>query len=460
MGIFNKIMSDGSKPAKEIYFGDGLSFETGKFTKITVPDSHRSGHFWCFGTTRVGKTRMLENMVEEDIKKGYNVMVIDPKGDIELFSKISQVSIETGRKKDLMLLNPIFPQYSLKLNPLEYYYMIEELVAHVMSGVKTGKEPFFFNVGYEASTMAVQVAVYLAIKHKEINREASVLTFRDIMDITGRTGLEELVKQMTFVVTEDDEYGLRLLNDLKKIVDSPPDYYSKISSSLRVALMELTQGNIGQIIGNAKGNKVIERLENNEGLIFVVQTPSLLAQQAATTVGKVLLSMISALVGRKFSSGLKVSPPLCVYVDEAQSILYQGIEDIFAKAGGAGVWMHCFSQSVNQIYNVLGNQNAAKSILDNVNTKVFMKAPDEETATYVVKHFGQCNRFSPVLNTGGGNLSVKETTEDLLTPLSVLSLNKRQFFMTTYSGRYRGETRNVSEALLDIRFPKIENARH
>lgn len=457
MGLINTLKS--TKQEKEIYFGDGLNFETGDLCKIKVPDAYRSGHFWCFGTTRVGKTRMLENMVEEDIRKGYNVMVIDPKGDIELFSKITQIAIETGRKKDLMLLNPIFPQYSLKLNPLEYYYMIEEVVAHIMSGVKTGKEPFFFNVGYEASTITVQVAIYLAMRHKNLNSDKTKLTFRDIMDITARAGLEELVNQMTQAVADsDDGYGLRLLSDLQKIVESPPDYYSKISSSLRVALMELTQGNIGQVIGDVKGNKVIERLEKNEGLIFVIQAPSLLAQQAATTLSKVLLSMISALVGRKFSSGLKVTPPLCVYVDEAQSVLYNGIEDIFAKAGGAGVWMHCFSQSVNQIYNVMGNQNAAKSILDNVNTKVFMRAPDEETATYVVKHFGQFRRFTPVLNTGGGNLSVKESTEDVLSTLNILSLDKRQFFLMSYNGRYRGETRNVSEALLEIQFPKIENA--
>lgn len=453
------LLKKNAKQPKEIYFGDGLNFETGRLQKIVVPDANRSGHFWCFGTTRVGKTRMLENMVEEDIKKGYNVMIIDPKGDIELFSKITQIAIETGRKSDLMLLNPIFPSYSIKLNPLQYYYMIEELVAIVMSGVKTGKEPFFFNVGYETTTMAIQVALYLTMKHKEMNNDLSVLTFQDIMDITGRSGLEELVKQMQSAVTEEDAYGARLLADLSKITESPADYFAKISSSLRVALMELTQGNIGKVIGSAKENKVIERLENNEGLIFVVQAPSLLAQQAATTVGKVLLSMISALVGRKFVSGLKMQPPLCVYVDEAQSILYQGIEDIFAKAGGAGVWMHCFSQSVNQIYHVLGNEAAAKSILDNINTKVFMRAPDEETANYVVKHFGESKKFAPVLNTGGGNLSVREEVRDVLKKQNILSLQKRQFFMMTYEGRFRGETRNISEALLDIKFPKAENNR-
>jgi len=72
-------------------------------------DADRSGHFGCFGTTRVGKTRLIENIVEQDIRKGYNVVVIDPKGDTELFSKIVQVAAESGRLEEVMLLTPIYP---------------------------------------------------------------------------------------------------------------------------------------------------------------------------------------------------------------------------------------------------------------------------------------------------------------------------------------------------------------
>ena len=95
---------------------------------LRVPDSDRKGHSWCFGTTRVGKTRLLENIIEQDIRKGYSVVAVDPKGDIDLFSKITQIAVETGRIADLMLVTPIFPEYSAILDPLSSYYMPEELV--------------------------------------------------------------------------------------------------------------------------------------------------------------------------------------------------------------------------------------------------------------------------------------------------------------------------------------------
>jgi hypothetical protein len=44
--------------------------------------------------------------------------------------------------------------------------------------------------------------------------------------------------------------------------------------------------------------------------------------------------MVQSFVGRVFSSGRRVNPPLCLYIDECQNVLYYGIEDLFAKAGG------------------------------------------------------------------------------------------------------------------------------
>ncbi len=56
-------------------------------------------------------------------------------------------------------------------------------------------------------------------------------------------------------------------------------------------------------------------------------------------------------------------------MDEAQSLLYQGVEELFAKAGAAEVMVTAFAQSVNQIYAVMGEEYG-KSILDNTNNSL------------------------------------------------------------------------------------------
>ena len=278
--------------------------------EIIMPDSDRNGHFWCFGTTRVGKTRVMENMVEQDIRKGYSVVIIDPKGDVDLFFKVVQVAFEEGRQEELMLVTPIFPAFSAIIDPLSYYFMPEELVGHIVSGVEVGKEKFFYNVAYEISLIVVQALVLLA-------KNEGKLPLFNLNHVKNRISRSELEKLKSEIDTIDSEEAKQLSSDMQKILDSPPDYYGKVSSSLRVALMELTSGNIGKIIGKADENRFLKRLEEGRRVIMIVQLGSLITRKAAFTVGKVVISMIQSFVGRVFASGRKVSPPLCLYIDEA-----------------------------------------------------------------------------------------------------------------------------------------------
>ncbi len=392
---------------------------------LGFPDSFRRGHFWCFGTTRVGKTRTMEHIIEQDVRKGYSVVAIDPKGDIGLFSKITQLAIETGRHQDLMLITPVFPEYSAILDPLSSYYMPEELVAHITAGVAVGREPYFFGVAYEVSLVVVQALIMLA----EIAGITPSFNLNDIKNHISHQDLEKLKEKIDYIDTPEAE---QLSRDMQKILSTPADYYSKVASSLRVALTELTSGNVGKIIGKADENRFIKRLEQGKGIILVVQLGSLLTKRAAYTAGKVIISMIQAFVGRVYSSGKNVVPALVLHIDEAQSVLYQGIEDFFAKAGGAGVFIHGYCQSISQLHADVGEARA-NTILDNCNTKLFMRVPDAHTAFYVSEHLGEERKFSPIISLGGG-LSIRETEETRIKHTEVLNMAARELFLNTYSG--------------------------
>lgn len=413
---------------------------------LGFPDNFRKGHFWCFGTTRVGKTRLMEHIIEQDISKGYSVVAIDPKGDIDLFSKITQLADATSRLHDLMLITPIFPQYSAILDPLSSYYMPEELVAHITAGVAVGREPYFFGVAYEVSLVVVQALIMLA----EVNGTAPSFNLNDIKNHISHQDLERLKEQLDYINTPEAE---QLSRDMQKILSTPADYYSKVASSLRVALTELTSGNVGQIIGKADENRFIKRLEQGKGIILVVQLGTLLTKRAAYTAGKVIISMIQAFVGRVYSSGKSVTPPLVLHMDEAQSVLYNGIEDLFAKAGGAGVYIHGYCQSISQLHAEVG-EDRANTILDNCNTKLFMRVPDANTASYVSRHLGEEKRFSPIISVGGG-LSIRETEEVRIKHTEVLNMAAREIFLNTYSGTYKGKTATVYDSKLKVTFPDL-----
>ena len=436
-----------AKQEKLTILGEGydLSDPRKKKVPLYIPDSHRKGHFWCFGTTRAGKTRLIESMVEQDIRKGYSVVVIDPKSDIQLFSKIVQIAFEEKRHEDLIFVTSIFPEYSAVIDPLAYYYMPEELVAHIISGVPV-EEPFFYKVAYEISMVLVQA---LLLKAKVEGKRHS-FNINEIKDRMSREEIAELLKEIQVI---DSPEAREIEKNMQKIVNSPQDYYSKISTSLRVALMQLSAGNIGKLVGKADENRFIKRLENGKGVIMIAHLGALLTEDAAKVLGKVIVSMIKTYVGRVFLSGGVVDPPLSLYIDEAQNVLYYGIEDLFAKAGGAGVWVHAFNQSVNQIYQEVGH-DFGRSILDNANTKLFMRVPDIDTAEYVAKHFGVRKKISPSISPGGGIIT-REVEEPLVKPENVLRLGPRQFYLFTYNGQYKGRTLDVEDGYIEIKFPKI-----
>lgn len=413
---------------------------------IWLPDADRKGHMFCFGSTRIGKTKLIELMIAQDIRKGYSVTLFDPKGDIDLLSSIVQVALEENRQHELCLITPIFPEYSASIDPLAYYFMPEELVSHVVSGIKA-KEEFFVNIAYE-TTLIIVLALLLFAK---VRNEKCWINLNDIKQRASHACLEDLKAELESIPESLEKADI--LASLMQILDSPKDYFAKISSSLRTTLTSLSTGNVGKIIGRAQSNQFIKRLEQNKRVILVVQTGSLLTRKTAHIVARVLISMIQSFIGRRYASGRRVSPPLAIYLDEASNLMYIGIDELFNKAGGAGAWVHAFTQSISDLEAEIGRP-FAKKILDNTNTKVFMRVNDPATAEYVADYSGEQKRFSPLLSLGGA-ITIREVKENAILPEHILNLQEREFFLFSYQGQYRGKTLYVKPPYFQIEYPHV-----
>jgi len=441
-----KPKSEPQIPIPETLIGEGTLLGDTQFIPVSIPDSNRQGHIFTMGTTRSGKTRLAEWIIEQDIKKGYSILWIDPKGDIQILSKIVEVARSEGRESELMFLSPIFPDSSIRLDPLSHYFMPEEIVSHVVSGIRA-KEEFFVNIAYEVTLIVVQSLILFAEKEGK----SPHFNFQSIKERVSYPDLLRLKAQLEALGTEEAK---EILSSLYQILSSPQDYFAKVSSSLRTVLTALSVGSVGKVIGKANANPFIERLERGQRVILIVQTGSLLTRRTAHIIARVLLSMVQSFVGRVLAGGGIINPPLCVHIDEASNVLYLGIEDLFNKAGGAGVWLHLMTQSFQDLVAELGEPHA-KKILDNTNTKIVFRVNDPETAKYVSNLAGTRRRFSPILSLGGG-VSVREMEEERVFPDEVLGLKPREFFAFTMNGIYRGKTLDVPQPRLKIRFPEIK----
>ena len=114
------------RPGNSVHIGKVVGMEDEDLLNIkefNLSNSVRASHFGCMGTTRMGKTKLLTHMITSDIRQGNNVVFIDPKGDDSAMSAVVQAAVEAGRLKDLMLITPIYPENSLMIDPLAYYYL-------------------------------------------------------------------------------------------------------------------------------------------------------------------------------------------------------------------------------------------------------------------------------------------------------------------------------------------------
>lgn len=430
------------------FVGQGFDLEKGNeldIRDVYISDNARQAHILGLGTTRYGKTRLIETMIEQDIRNGRSVIYIDPKLDQSIFAKIAEIAFEEDREDDLMFFSPVFPELSVKVNPFSSYFLVEELVAHVVSGIKVGKEPFFKDIAYEATDTIIESLLY--IRARQAIEDA--ITFQDIKDKVTRSAMQSL--QEDFIACGGDRDMPHIMTGFDQILSSDQQYYSKISSSLRTTLTKLSYGNVGKVINGYPGhneNEFIKRLEDGRRVIMVVQTASLLIRDVAFVIARVIISMIQSFVGRVLAMGGVIKPELCLYIDEASNVFYEGVEDMFNKAGGAGVWISAFTQSLADIVAEIG-ADRAKKVADNTNTKIILKVNDVESREYISRLSGLARKFSPIMGLGG-SLQLRSEELPLVSVEDIGTLRPRDFILIGADGRFKGTTNYSEEARVPV----------
>jgi hypothetical protein len=379
---------------------------------LYLPDEWRARHVLCLGATGSGKTKLMAYMIMQDILMGNNVCVLNPKSDPlgrdetrsghELLSYIIEACLISGRLNEFILFTPLFPEVSCEFNPLRYYFREDELIEHVVSGVKA-REQFFENVAYEDATSIILSLILLDLVK---NKTDTVLTMLEVKKWVDHRGLMDLKNSVEYYRHHPDvriRQGIeQVLAILNPVVASPQEFFSKISSSLRTVLTTLTAGSTGRVIGRARENEFIRRLEAGEGVIFLCNTDPLIMQRSNSIVMKTVVSVLKAACGRITATrGKGLSRPLSVYMDEGHNVLFYGVQELFNKARAANVRIHFFEQSIDQMVAET-SESTTKSILSNMDTWIIMRANEVSTLKYIEGLIPLVTKWTPIVQSGGG----------------------------------------------------------
>ena len=89
------------------------------------------GHTVVYGTTRVGKTRLAELLITQDIRRGDTTIVFDPKGDADLLKRVWAEAHRAGRGDELTIFHLGWPDISARYNAVGRFGRVSEVASRV-----------------------------------------------------------------------------------------------------------------------------------------------------------------------------------------------------------------------------------------------------------------------------------------------------------------------------------------
>jgi len=367
-----------------LYVGRGINLRGNRRRELHIYLKERNTHLFGLGRTRWGKTEFIARTSADDVEFGNSLFCIDPKGSYDWLEKIAYVAYKKNRLKELMLFNLLYPELSVRLNPLaglrpekigEYFYRL----------APESDDAFFPQVAQNIGE-TVAFALY-ALGKEEINiwdvyKNSSVKDFdrlyRELQNYAPKTDRERKLYK---------EYYHDALEKVRKIKEKDAGFWSKVNTSFEVSVSRLATGLIGKLMGKVYGNPLQEKLMRGEPVLFFAYLGVLdIGEMTGAMVARLLSSITHHVYGVYYTKNQVMIPPIAEYWDEASNVFYDGAQDKFNKAGGVNCYIHAFTQSLADPKKAIG-ADLTKILQDNANYILF-SVIDAETQRYFEQAFG------------------------------------------------------------------------
>ena len=402
---------------------------------------NRVGHTLVLGTTRVGKTRLAEVIICQDIMRGDVVIVIDPKGDADLLLNMYAAALRAGRADKFFFFHLGYPEVSAQYNPIGSYGRITEVATRIASQMPgEGQSAAFreFVWGYVNQVAKGLVGIGEVPSYpliKQYSQHLEPLYIRLIDKLLGdkmpsyQTELKRYQEIMRLEKAEQrraaglmDDYSqikrdrdaiVRYLlfkhnadklplsdverdtaQSLTKAFITDQQYLNKLIASLDPFLEKMTTGAVADLIAPNFLDPQKDVFDWTgvmlSGGIVYLGLDALSDQEVARTVGSSMLADLTSQYGRIYkegrSQGLPDIPgarrdrPIRVHIDEANEPADKNLIPSLNKAGGANVSVTAYTQTSSDLEARLGNKAFAAQMLGNFNTLISFRVQDEATA--------------------------------------------------------------------------------
>lgn len=471
---------------------------------VTMDLGERNGHTLVLGTTRVGKTRLAEVLIAQDIRRGDVVIVFDPKGDSALLLRMYAEAVRAGREDNFWFFHLGYPDGSARYNPIGNFSRTTEVATRIAGqlpgeGQSAAFREFvwrFVNVIARAMTALGRKPDYKKIYENATYIEELALDYFEFWLDRDHKGWREAVmdieldKQQVAQATKSGrgiestrimEYlKLNNLHDpvadgLVSVLSNDRSYFEKLVSSLYPLLEKLTTGKTAGILSpdytDVSDKRPIFDWPSiiDKGGIVYVGLDSLSDYEVASAVGNSMFADLTSYAGRIYKHGQAFGQSsqsklktICLHADEFNELIGDEFIPLLNKAGGAGYQVTVYTQTWSDVEAKIGNSAKALQIGGNLNTVIMLRVKNKETAEILTNQLDEVSIITSNLVSGATDSSDDRdvldfttrnedrlTTERLamLSPADFVKLPKGQAFALIEGGH-----------LMKVRLPLFDPA--
>ncbi|MFB4355975.1 type IV conjugative transfer system coupling protein TraD [Pantoea sp. BS_4] len=420
----------------------------------------RVGHMLVMGTTRVGKTRLAELLITQDIRRRNAagefevVIVFDPKGDADLLRRMYAESHRAGRQDNFWVFHLGWPDISARYNAVGRFSRISEVASRVagqLSGegnsaafrefawrfvniitralVALGQRPdyslilrYVTNIGelyetYVDNLLSEKAPELVASMQAKI---ALPLADRDLpRHLQGReNGKKIWALEQVLGSPEGKKLWDPVLDGLRSAVQYDRTYFDKIVASLLPLLEKLTTGKTAALLAPDYNDLSDPRpildwhnIIKSRGVVYV-GLDALSDPVVAAAVGNSMFADLVSEGGHIYKFGLgdegdkKAGKTVInLHCDEFNELMGDEFIPLINKGGGAGFQVTAYTQTLSDIEARIGNAAKASQVIGNFNSLVMLRVREKNTAMLMTDQLPEVGVYQKTLTSGVTDVS-------------------------------------------------------
>lgn len=434
---------------------------------VTMDLGERVGHMLVMGTTRVGKTRLAELLITQDILRGNPqlgqevTIVFDPKGDADLLRRVWAEAHRAGRGDALYIFHLGWPEISARYNAVGRFGRVSEVASRVAGQLSgEGNSAAFKEFAWRFVNIVARALVslghrpdytlimryvnniselYLLYAEKVIRAQLpelmqliannqNVLTDEDVP--RNMQGQAEAVRIWAIEMALSSDAGKQLydpiLDGLRSAVRYDRTYFDKIVASLLPLLEKLTTGKTAALLSpdylDMDDTRPIfdwEQIIRKRGVVYI-GLDALTDSEVASAVGNSMFADLVSVAGYIYKHGINAGLPLRsdgklainLHCDEFNELMGDEFIPLINKGGGAGMQVTAYTQTSSDIEARIGSAAKTAQVTGNFNTLIMLRVRDNKTAELLTTQLPQVEIYTKTLVSGHADVSDVESGQD------------------------------------------------